>query len=324
MNDSPMRQIFHRQILSAAICLAMTGMAAADTVIVKDASGREVTVKDSSRIVSIGGAVTEILYALGLQDRIAAVDTTSAYPPAALKEKPNVGYMRALSPEGVLGLAPTLILAIEGTGPKQTMSVLEAANVPIVLVPDPFSGEGIVEKVRMIAQVTGVEARGRCLADKVRADLDALNHVRSNIRKPMRVMFVLSFVGGRAMVAGQKTAADGIIRMAGAVNAIGEYEGYKAINDEGVVAAKPDAVLVMSRSSGEQLTAETIFAHPAFTTTPAAVNKSYVLMDGLYLLGFGPRTALAARDLAFKLYPDLKPETFPSEGKAVAADACAK
>jgi iron complex transport system substrate-binding protein len=319
-----MRRIFHRQVWCAAICLALTGAAFADTVVIKDATGREVVVKDSSRIVSIGGAVTEILYALGLQDRIAAVDTTSSFPARALHEKPNVGYMRALSPEGVLGLAPTLILAVEGAGPKQTISVLEAANVPFVMVPDPYSGEGIVEKVRMIAQATGVEARGRCLADKVRADLDALKQVRSTIKKPVRVMFVLSFVGGRAMVAGQKTAADGIIRMAGAVNAVNEYEGYKAINDEAVVAAKPDAVLVMSRSSAEQLTAETIFVHPAFTTTPAAANKSYVTMDGLYLLGFGPRTAFAARDLAFKLYPDLKPESFPSESKTTSTDACAK
>lgn len=319
-----MRQIFHRQALCAAICLALTGTAVADAVVVKDAAGREVVVKDASRIVSIGGAVTEILYTLGLQDRIAAVDTTSAYPPAALKEKPNVGYMRALSPEGVLGIAPTLILSIEGAGPKQAMSVIEAASIPLVTIPDSFSGEGILEKVRMVAQATGVEARGRCLADKVRADLDALAHVRKRVAKPMRVMFVLSFVGGRAMVAGNKTAADGIIKLAGAVNAISEYEGYKAINDEAVVAAKPDAVLVMSRSSAEQLTAETIFSHPAFTTTPAAANKAYVFMDALYLLGFGPRTALAARDLAFRLYPDLKPEALPSESKAGSADACAK
>ena len=168
-----MRQIFHRQALCAAICLALTGTAVADAVVVKDAAGREVVVKDASRIVSIGGAVTEILYTLGLQDRIAAVDTTSAYPPAALKEKPNVGYMRALSPEGVLGIAPTLILSIEGAGPKQAMSVIEAASIPLVTIPDSFSGEGILEQVRMVAQATGVEARGRCLADKVRADLDA-------------------------------------------------------------------------------------------------------------------------------------------------------
>ncbi len=83
---------------------------------------------DTSRIVSIGGAITEILYALGLEQRIVAVDSTSFYPPQALREKPNVGYMRQLSPEGVLGLNPSLILATEGAGPKETVAVLEVCR----------------------------------------------------------------------------------------------------------------------------------------------------------------------------------------------------
>src|SRR5262245_15288290 len=101
---------------------------------------------DASRIVSVGGAATEILYALGLEARVIAVDTTSLYPARALKEKPNVGYMRQLSPEGVLGLAPTLILAAEGSGPKEAVAVLEAAAVPFVQIPDRFTGDGILEK----------------------------------------------------------------------------------------------------------------------------------------------------------------------------------
>ena len=101
-----------------------------------------VAVQDTSRIVSIGGAVTEILYALGMDDKIVAIDTTSLYPTRAAKEKKNVGYMRQLSPEGVLGLAPTLMLAIEGAGPKETMTVLAAAKVPLVVVPDHYTGRG--------------------------------------------------------------------------------------------------------------------------------------------------------------------------------------
>src|SRR4051812_29475785 len=71
---------------------------------------------DPSRIVSIGGSTTEILYALGLERQIVAVDSSSFYPPQALREKADVGYMRQLSPEGVLGLNPSLIIATEGTG----------------------------------------------------------------------------------------------------------------------------------------------------------------------------------------------------------------
>jgi iron complex transport system substrate-binding protein len=260
---------------------------------------------DTSRIVSIGGAVTEILYGLGAEKNIVAVDTTSLYPPQAMKEKASVGYMRALSAEGVLGLRPSVIIATEGSGPKETMTVLQAAKVPMVIVPDHFTGEGIVEKIQVVAKAIDAEARGKCVAELVTKDLAALEKLRGGIKAPKRVMFVLSLVNGRAMVAGRHTAADGIIKMAGAVNAISEYDGYKPMSDESVVAAKPDVILAMERVGPNHIEAAELFALPAFSTTPAAKEKRFVAMDGLYLLGFGPRTARAARDLAVAVYPEL-------------------
>jgi iron complex transport system substrate-binding protein len=270
-----------------AVCVS----AAANAVTVRDASGRHVEVKDASRIVSVGGAVTEILYALGLKDRVVAVDATSLYPDEALKQKPSVGYFRALSAEGILGLNPSLVLAIDGAGPKETISVLEQAAVPLVRVPDRYDGSGIGEKIRMVADVADAGGRGARLAQQVESDLASLATLRAKVTQPKRVMFVISFLNGKPMVAGRNTAADGIIRMAGAVNAIDAYEGYKQISDEAVIAAGP----------------------AAFTATPAAARKSFIAMDGLYLLGFGPRTAIAARDLAETLYPALGHAVLPSE-----------
>ena len=195
-------------------------------------------------LLSVGGSITEIIYELGADQRIVAIDSTSQYPERALKEKSNVGYMRALSPEGVLGVAPSLILALQGSGPPQTLSVLESAGVPMVMVGDEYSGEGIIRKIDLVAKAMRLEDRGQCLAGRVRRDLDMLAQWRAGIGRPIRVVFVMSFVNGRAMVAGRKTAADGIIRMAGAVNAIDQFEGYKQLEDESVVAAQPDAVLV--------------------------------------------------------------------------------
>lgn len=166
----------------------------------------------------------------------------------------------------------------------------------------------------MVASVAGEPVRGEALACQVSGDLAALATLRETIAKPKRVMFVLSFLNGKPMVAGRDTAADGIIRLAGGVNAIDAYEGYKQISDEAVIAANPDTVLVMQRQQ-DPLDAKTVFAHAAFTMTQAAAQKSFVAMDGLYLLGFGPRTAAAARDLAAQLYPALGTETLPSEGK---------
>jgi iron complex transport system substrate-binding protein len=150
-----------RLALTAALLAAATGAAYCDPIVVKDAAGQLVTIRDNSRIVSIGGAITEILYALGLDHRVVAIDSTSFYPPQALREKPNVGYMRALSPEGVLGLNPSLILATEDAGPKETITVLRAAGIPFVLVPDKYSGRSILEKIEIVAAAAGGAERGR-------------------------------------------------------------------------------------------------------------------------------------------------------------------
>lgn len=118
MGHSSIKKGFVRwSMLVAVAWFSACGSCDADAITVEDATGRSVVISDASRIVSVGGAVTEILYALGLEQRVIAVDTTSLYPPRALAEKPNVGYMRQLSPEGVLALGPSLILAAEGSGP---------------------------------------------------------------------------------------------------------------------------------------------------------------------------------------------------------------
>ena len=112
---SPIRSVVRFALVGCA--LAIGGAALAAGITVHDARNRDVTIENPARIVSIGGAITEILYALGLEDRLAGVDITSVFPDAALRDKPNVGYMRQLSAEGVLGLNPSLIFAIQGSGP---------------------------------------------------------------------------------------------------------------------------------------------------------------------------------------------------------------
>lgn len=294
-------------LLTAATCLMSIATAGAEDVIVHDARGHDVTIGHPTRIVAVGGAITEILYALGVEDRIVAIDSTSLYPPQAMADKPNVGYMRQLSAEGVLGLHPQLVLAIAGSGPKETIDVIDAAKVPLIIVPETFSEDGMLQKIRMVARVAGVEARGECLADAVAQDLGWLRRLRAKVTTPPRVMFVMSLLDGRAMAAGRHTAANEIITLAGGVNAIDDFDGYKIINEEAIVAARPDHVLAMERGK-EQLKADAVFANPAFALTPAARAKSFVTMDGLYLLGFGPRTAAAARDLAARLDPTLAAE----------------
>lgn len=295
------------------------GIAGAAGITVHDARHRDVRIDDPARIVSIGGAITEILYALGFEDRLAGVDSTSLYPSAALRDKPNVGYMRQLSPEGVLGLNPSLVLAMQGSGPKEAIEVLEAAKVPLVIVPETFSEQGLLDKIALVGRAMDAAPRAECLSKAVTEDLAHLRELRSKVTKPVRVIFVMSLLNGRAMAAGKNTAANEIIQLAGALNAIDGYEGYKPVNDEAIIAARPDVVLSIARGK-DSVEAEAVFAHPAFALTPAGGNKAFISMEGLYLLGFGPRTAAAASDLSLKLYPALAPQAEKFAPATLSAD----
>jgi iron complex transport system substrate-binding protein len=283
-------------VLAAAL---LAGPAAADTLL--DARGTPVGTPDTARIVSIGGAVTEILYDLGLEDRIVAVDTTSTAPPRALAEKPNVGYMRALAAEGVLSTGPTLIVATEGAGPPEVMEVLGASSVPLVLVDDATTPEAVTGRIRFLAAALGAEERGEALAGTVEKGFADLAKVRAGIRTPARVLFVISLRDGVPMAAGTGTAADSIIGLAGGVNVAAGFEGYKPMSEEAVLAAAPDVVLMMT--SGAHAAGGDVLASPAFRGTPAAANGRLVTMDGQSLLGFGPRTPEVARALAAELHP---------------------
>lgn len=258
------------------------------------------------RVLAIGGSVTEIVFALDQGDRLVARDSTSTYPPQAAT-LPDVGYMRALSPEGVLSVAPDLILAEEGAGPPETIALLQQAGIPFSTIPDGHDADGLATKVATVADALGTpDAAGPVIAS-LRADMDRLAKATGAIDTPRRVMFILSLQGGRVMAAGQDSGADAMIRLAGAENAVQGFTGYKPLTDEAISAAAPDAIVLMNRgaaSSDHDAPDAKFLAMPAISTTPAARDHAVIRMDGLYLLGFGPRTGQAALDLYHAIYGD--------------------
>lgn len=286
---------------AAAAALLATAATAAAAASVTDARGRTVDVSDRTRVVSIGGTVTEILYALGLDGAIVAVDTTSLYPPQALKDHPNVGYMRALSAEGVLSTNPSLILASEMAGPPEVADLLAGSSVPVAFVDDTPSHAAVTERIRFVAAAMDVPEKGEALAKTVEDGFAALDAARAQVKTPARVLFVLSVRDGHPLVAGRGTAADAIIGLAGGTNIAAGFEGYKAMGDEAIIEAQPDVVIVMA--NGDHKPDPGFLDMPAFAATPAGKDKRLIVMDGQSLLGFGPRTPEVALDLARTLHP---------------------
>ena len=292
MNMRP--ALYLRRLTPGGLALTMAAVLFA-TFLVGPARAQD----DPRRVVAVGGSITEIIYALEMEHLLVARDTTSSWP-VEVEALPDVGYMRALSPEGVLSVAPTLIIAEEGSGPPEAIDVLTDAEVDFITVPESYDAQGVRAKIIAVADALGVHEQGVALADQIDAQLTTATAAVAG--DAPRVMFILSMQGGRVMASGTGTAAAGIIDLAGGANAITAFEGYRPLTDEAVLSAAPDVILMMDRG-GEDHATDTaeLFAHPALGLTPAAETDAVVRINGLLLLGFGPRTPLAVERLSTAL-----------------------
>lgn len=298
-----MLTVSRRRLLIAGAAAVLTLSAPSPLLArsVKDAAGDDVTLGKLDRILAIGGDVTEIIHALGEGRRVIATDTTSTFPPAVMA-LPKVGYMRALSTEGVLSQSPDLILASAGSGPPEVIAALKQSGIPVALVDYSPAAAGIGRKIALIAEILDVREKGAELTKSIDAELAALTAALADAPRP-RTLFVLSLVGGRIMAAGSKSSANEIITLAGGANAVADFNGFKQASAEAIIAAQPEAVVMMEREG--DIGADDLFAQEPFSKIPAAKTRKLIRMDGSYLLGFGPRTPSAARELAKALHPGL-------------------
>ncbi|EWY38015.1 ABC transporter substrate-binding protein [Skermanella stibiiresistens SB22] len=255
------------------------------------------------RIVSVGGAITEIVNQLDLGDRLVAVDSTSQFP-TAMRALPQVGYMRALSAEGVVATRPDLVLVSDNAGPPPVIEQIRSLGIPTRMVPDRPTVEGVVEKVRAVGAALGREREAEAMAQRITGDLTAVGSIVASIQDKPRVLFLMGLGRGAPTAAGRNTAADAMITLAGGVNAIDGYEGYKPASGEAILTAAPDVLLLPADAVDSAGGRDAILRMPQFAGTPAAMNGRLVAMDTLYLLGFGPRLPDAIADLARALHPD--------------------
>ena len=258
---------------------------------------------DDLRIVSVGGSTTEIVYALGAGDSLVGVDSTSLYPSVAT-DLPDIGYVRQLSAEGLLSLTPDLILAGAEAGPDAALEQSASAGVKIVKLEEGFSPEEVQEHIEAIGAALGRDDEAAALAETVKSDIEqALGEVATASSKP-RVLFMLQAGRGPMLVSGRNTAASAMIELAGGINAVTEFDGYKPFSPEAATVAAPDVILMTDQTVEALGGAEKILAGAALAPTPAAQNGRLVTMDALYLAGFGPRLGHAILDLASKLHPE--------------------
>jgi len=254
------------------------------------------------RIVSVSGATTEIVYALGAEKQLVGTDTTSLYPAAAL-QTPKVGYMRQLSAEGLLSLKPDAVIGTTEAGPHVVMDLIRNAGVKVELVEADHSWAEVQRKVAAVGRATARVAQAAALQAKLDAQwAEVLAAVaRKGGRKP-RAVFVLSH-SGSPQVAGEKTAAHAMLSYAGLDNALiatgsaSNFAGYRAMTPEAVVTAAPDVIVTTTQGIEAVGGLEKFWQRPGLELTPAYKRRALVALDALYLIGFGPRLPQAVAEL---------------------------
>lgn len=253
------------------------------------------TAAPARRLVSLSGALTEIVYLLNAQNLLVGTDTTSLYPEAAQKTA-KVGYVRQLSAEGLLSLRPDAVIGTSDAGPPVVLDQIRQAGVRVALVKAQHNWAEVQEKIKVVGRETGRMAD----ADKLLAQLDGQwNSIQAQVakaqRKP-RVLFVMSH-SGSPQVAGKGTAANALMQYAGCINAIDQFDGYKPLTAEAMASAAPE-VIINTTQGIEALGGEAAFwKRPELALTPAFAKKALVTLEASHLLGFGPRLPTAVQAL---------------------------
>ncbi|MEZ2292766.1 hemin ABC transporter substrate-binding protein [Variovorax sp. RCC_210] len=248
------------------------------------------------KLVTVSGAITEVVYLLGAEGQLVGTDTTSLYP-AAARATPKVGYMRQLSAEGLLSLKPDAIIATNESGPSVVLDQVRSAGVKVEIIEADHSWAEVQRKVQAVGRAAAREAQARVLQARLDAEWGQVQQRVAAFkgRKP-RVLFVLSH-SASPQVSGEKTAAHSVIGFAGGVNALGGFQGYRPMTAEAMASAAPDVILTSTQSIEAHGGVDKFWQRPELALTPAFKKRSLITQDALLLLGFGPRTPASIADL---------------------------
>ena len=289
-------------LMSVALyCMSLTALSSQTKTVAQK------TKPDSpQRIISVGGALTEIIYALNAQKRLVASDTSSYYP-AAAKKLPKVGYQRNLSAEGIIALKPDLLILSAEAGPPPVIRQLQSLNLQMMRMEAGRSLRSVYNNIKRLGKKLGRKKRAKALIAKMQTQKKQLDKIiqRYKGRSP-KVLFLLNHQGNAALVAGKNTAINAILKLAGLRNAVTAFQGYKPLTPEAAAASKADILLLTSISMRRYGNMQKLLQQPALKLTPAAKNKRVIVMDTALLLGFGPRVISAANELRQKSIKSLQ------------------
>ncbi len=276
-------------------------LAAAVGAAAGSASWTMVRAGTGQRVLVLGGDLAEIVFAIGAGEIVIATDTTALWPPE-VEKLPKVGYLRRLSAEGLLSLMPDLVLAGADAGPQGALDQVRAAGIRVETGPEGTGFDTVSKKIVFVGSVLKRDAEAEALAARVAMEMASVEVALSSLAETPSVLFLISLANGAPMASGTGTAADEMIRLAHARNVVDGFEGYRPLSPEAAVGLAPQIIVLPDHAVGAG-DVRSALDGTGLAATPAAGQGRVVVMDGLKLLGFGPRTPAAVGELARALHP---------------------
>ena len=237
-------------------------------------------VADDSRLLSADAVVTEVLLELGLLDRLAGIDAASAMP--AGYALPRLGYHRGLAAEGIIAMAPDLLIGSEQMGPAHVLDAVRGADIAVLVLPYPSDLPTLQANVDRIATATGVtgELELQTLLRQQAAELAAKSlHTK-------KAALLLRGEGGVLRMAGAGTGGGGFVTLTGASN-VAAYRGYRAITPEGLLDLEPELLFVLDADS--RGIEDFLARYPVMRFSSAVQSGAVFAIEGKTLVaGIGP------------------------------------
>lgn len=274
-----------------------------------DDVGRNVTIISypPERIVSLSPSCTEILFALGLGDKVVGVDTYSDYPEQT-ENITKVGSFAAINIDFVLGLQPDLVLATGGI----QLTVVEALEEPLmaingsIVVLYPKNITGVFEDIKMVGQITGKIDEANALVANMESKIQEVVDKTEGAPRPN--VYVEYFFNGGYWSFGSEAMINELIYKAGGVNVFAGFGSkYMSTNDEAIFTAKPEVIIISKGAMAEScgLTPDVIKARAGWDQLPAVENDRIYEVNEAILVRPGPRIVDAIETLAELFYPEL-------------------
>ncbi|MDT0264817.1 ABC transporter substrate-binding protein [Streptomyces sp. DSM 44915] len=271
---------------------------------VTSADGTEVTVESVDQVVPLSGSLSELVFSLGLGDRVVARDVSATFEQAA--DLPVITRGHDVSAEGVLSMRPDLVLAESTTGPAEAVDQIRAAGVPLVVLDPALELDDVNRRIAAVAEALGVPEAGEALAARTTERVEAVRAELPTDGDRPRVAFL--YLRGSASVyllGGAESGAVSLIEAAGGVDAGSESgldKDFTPITSEALAAAAPDVVLVMTKGLESVGGVDGLVEIPGIAQTPAGMNRRVASVDDGVLLNYGPRTDQVLASLAEQIH----------------------